>query len=50
MFLVFKWNASEKNTKREIFKGGAKLPPREYRNGSILAFYTLLHEQYCPIN
>lgn len=24
---------------KQIFKGGAKLPPREYRNGSILTFY-----------
>lgn len=37
--MLFKWNTNEKNMKREIFKGGAKLPPREYRNESIWAFY-----------
>lgn len=45
MLPVFKENASEKCTTRKIFKGGAKLPSTEYRNGNILAFYI-----YCMNN
>lgn len=45
MLPVFKENVSEKSTRRKIFKGGAKLPPREHRNGSILDFYI-----YCMNN